>query len=612
MKKSNIELINAVFKLPIEYNKKKRELNENIITDLELRETIDDEAEPLYKFAFQPKTEFGKTVMRQFPRHYTTDVKYLKDTQKILKKYKGIDGEIFRPDFDNIMGLWDEIKNDTGFKERYNYLDWSYWEYLNKSDLFLQVMSLYSLSSPIISFFVPVIILIIPFFIIQMKGITLSLEQYIDVLKKIAENHAIGKLFTQFNDVDMNQKAYMIVSALFYLFSIYQNILSCYRFYTNMQKIHCHLTDVKQYIEYTHESIKNLLSVTDNYLSYKDFNDKLRDTDMKLMRYKVDLDKITPFQLSISKITQFGHILKTFYDLYSNEEYNDAFLHSFGFNGYIDNIEGLIININDRKINMTKFKNDKNGKKIKKNAKCDTTKKNKCILKDSYYPSLIDKQPISNTIELTSNTIITGPNASGKTTTLKSSLVNVILSQQIGCGFFSQAEMTPFHNIHCYLNIPDTSGRDSLFQAEARRCKEIIDSIHANKNESHFCVFDELYSGTNPDEAVESAESFMKYISKYSGVHCILTTHFMELCKNLENEPNFVNLHMQTTPTSDNGFTYMYTIKPGISNIKGGFKVLQDMNYPEEIIKNNMEKKTHIKEASITCEENEIRLESSL
>ena len=86
----------------------------------------------------------------------------------------------------------------------------------------------------------------------------------------------------------------------------------------------------------------------------------------------------------------------------------------------------------------------------------------------------------------------------------------------------------------------------------------------------------------------------------------------MELCKNLENEPNFVNLHMQTTPTSDNGFTYMYTIKPGISNIKGGFKVLQDMNYPEEIIKNNMEKKTHIKEASITCEENEIRLESSL
>lgn len=334
---------------------------------------------------------------------------------------------------------------------------------------------------------------------------------------------------------------------------------------------------------------------------------------MKLMRYKVELDKITPFQLSISKITQFGHILKTFYDLYSNEEYNDAFMHSFGFNGYIDNIEGLIININNRKINFTTFTNGKKDKKLNKNKKSEgKPKKNKCILTDSYHPSLIDSNPISNTIDLTSNIIITGPNASGKTTMLKSSLVNVILSQQMGCGFFSHAEMTPFHNIHCYLNIPDTSGRDSLFQAEARRCKDIIDSIQINKNETHFCIFDELYSGTNPDEAVESAESFMKYISKYTGVYCVLTTHFIDLCKHLENEPNFVNLHMHTKPTNDNGFTYTYTIKPGISNIKGGFKVLQDMNYPEEIIKNNTKKYIQIQEDNINCKENEIRLEASL
>ena len=32
--------------------------------------------------------------------------------------------------------------------------------------------------------------------------------------------------------------------------------------------------------------------------------------------------------------------------------------------------------------------------------------------------------------------IITGPNASGKTTTLKSSLINILLSQQIGFGCF--------------------------------------------------------------------------------------------------------------------------------------------------------------------------------
>ncbi len=64
--------------------------------------------------------------------------------------------------------------------------------------------------------------------------------------------------------------------------------------------------------------------------------------------------------------------------------------------------------------------------------------------------------------------IITGPNASGKTTILKTTLINTILTQQFGCGFYSEATMYPFNHIHCYLNIPDTSGRDSLFQSETR------------------------------------------------------------------------------------------------------------------------------------------------
>ena len=83
-----MEAINNTFKLPIYYNKKKRELNANIITDLELDKTIEKDGDPMYKFAFQPKTCFGKVVMEQFSNHYTTEVKYLKDTQKILKSYR--------------------------------------------------------------------------------------------------------------------------------------------------------------------------------------------------------------------------------------------------------------------------------------------------------------------------------------------------------------------------------------------------------------------------------------------------------------------------------------------------------------------------------------------
>ena len=69
-------------------------------------------------------------------------------------------------------------------------------------------------------------------------------------------------------------------------------------------------------------------------------------------------------------------------------------------------------------------------------------------------------------------------------------LINVILSQQYGYGYFDNGVLNPYDHIHCYLNIPDTSGRDSLFQAEARRCKNIIDTIETHANEKHFCIFE--------------------------------------------------------------------------------------------------------------------------
>ena len=34
--------------------------------------------------------------------------------------------------------------------------------------------------------------------------------------------------------------------------------------------------------------------------------------------------------------------------------------------------------------------------------------------------------------------------------------------------------------MHCYINIPDTGGRDSLYQAEARQCKNILETIENN------------------------------------------------------------------------------------------------------------------------------------
>jgi DNA mismatch repair ATPase MutS len=191
--------------------------------------------------------------------------------------------------------------------------------------------------------------------------------------------------------------------------------------------------------------------------------------------------------------------------------------------------------------------------------------------------------------------IITGPNAAGKTTLLKTTIFNIILSQQIGFGFYKKAKLEPYDYIHCYINIPDTSGRDSLFQAEARRCKNILDIIqNSSDNERHFCIFDELYSGTNPYEAISSANAYLKYLNKYDNLNFMLTTHYLDLCKRLDGVENIKNYHMNILTHNDHSnnnhkassFIYTYELKEGISTIKGGIKVLSDLDYPKEIIFN--------------------------
>jgi DNA mismatch repair ATPase MutS len=133
-----------------------------------------------------------------------------------------------------------------------------------------------------------------------------------------------------------------------------------------------------------------------------------------------------------------------------------------------------------------------------------------------------------------------------------------------------------------------------LFQAESRRCKEIIDVVSKTQKETtpntvqtrHFCIFDELYSGTNPLEATKSAYAFLKYLSNYDNVDFVLTTHYVSVCKRLKKYKQIKNYKMDVLPhaTDENSCEYTYKIKSGISNVQGAFQILKDMNYPKEIL----------------------------
>ena len=568
---TKINELNDHFKIPMYYNTKKNELNKNIINDLELTETVDNICEPISNYCFNNNNDISKKITQQIFKYYTTDTHFLKEQQKFLQTYKPLEIQYtdYSKNYKNIIDIWNELKIDVSFKERYYFIEWEIIEFLNRSEWFLQFMSIYNLLSPIISLLVPIIIIIVPFFIIKLKGLQITIDEYIIVLKYVDSQNAIGKLFVvNFKEINTQEILYIFISAAFYLFSIYQNFMVCIRFNNNMKTIHNHFNEIRIYIEHTILSMKNYLEYSKYLESQHDFNICVKENLSVLEKIQEKIQNITDYNMfNFGKIKEIGYVFKCFYELHTDKLYDDTIMYSLGFNGYIDCINGLQSNILERKINYAVF--------------TDKTKHNEFT--DSYYASLKNDEHITNSIQLKKNMIVTGPNASGKTTILKSMLINIIFTQNFGCGFYTSAKLKPYHHIHCYLNIPDTSGRDSLFQAEARRCKEILDKIHLHKDETHFCAFDELYSGTNPEEAEQSASAFMKYLTKYKNVSCLLTTHFMKVCKKLEKQKSIVNYKMLTLKENEK-LNYKYKLTKGISDIKGGILVLKQMNYPIEII----------------------------
>ena len=100
------------------------------------------------------------------------------------------------------------------------------------------------------------------------------------------------------------------------------------------------------------------------------------------------------------------------------------------------------------------------------------------------------------------NICITGPNAGGKSTFIKSLCISILLSQTLTVAPAELFELTPIYYIQTYINIPDCKGKESLFQAEMRRSLKYINKLKELKDKFSFVIMDEIFSSTNPDEGV--------------------------------------------------------------------------------------------------------------
>jgi len=168
------------FQLPIEFLDKKKIIPENLKVDLELEKTVNNDTKPIYKYVFNPQTELGEKSLKAWGKFHTTDKRFLKDSQKLYKNLQSMPLE--KPIINNMLTSWKEIHSETNFLEKFQYIEWDKVKWLNKSSIFLSILSFYNISSPIIQLIAPLFILIIPFFVIKMMNLPITWSAYYKIL----------------------------------------------------------------------------------------------------------------------------------------------------------------------------------------------------------------------------------------------------------------------------------------------------------------------------------------------------------------------------------------------------------------------------------------------
>jgi hypothetical protein len=567
--------IDTNFKLPLSYLESSElyTLSDVVANDLELAQSING-SKTMYDYLFQPQHSFAKNMINEWKNQYTTNTEYLKDTQQLIMDLAIYNESMktcnYKVNCEKITNIWSDLKIENDFLNRYGFLDWEMLAEFNESSYFLQCLTLLNVLSPAISLLIPFVFLLFPFILLKIQGIPITFEVYIIVLKDLARNHFIGKALMTIESLSIDKVIYLLITFGLYLMQIYQNINQCQNFHKNIITINENLIEMRDYTKYSIDSMESFIELTKLIPTYNKIRVDIQTHCNNLKHLYSELYHISEFKLTPGKFSESGYMLRCYYRLYSNKYYEDSLRYSIGFEGYINNMIGIHNNIITGKLALADFELS-----------------GKCEFEKQYYPPLMNDNPVKNSCNFEKNMIISSPNKSGKTTILKTTTINIVFTQQFGCGFYKSAKLNPYTHIHSYLNIPDTSGRDSLFQAESRRCKEIIDVINEYKDPSrfrHWCTFDELYSGTNPEEASKAGYAFLKYLTGFSNVNFILTTHYLSICKKFNKSSCVQNYKMEVIVQEDGIFDYTYKIKKGISKIKGGIRVLKDMNYPSEII----------------------------
>ncbi len=205
-----------------------------------------------------------------------------------------------------------------------------------------------------------------------------------------------------------------------------------------------------------------------------------------------------------------------------------------------------------------------------------TGKDNRLELTDGYHPLL--SEPVANSIMENRCVLLTGSNASGKSTFLKTVAIAAILAQTIDT-VPALAYRAIFYRVYSSMALrDDLEQNESYYMVEIKSLKRVMSD--PQENAPVLCFVDEVLRGTNTVERVAASSQILYHMAK-SGAMCFAATHDIELTHLLERE--YSNYHFREEVVNDD-ILFNYILNKGRATTRNAIKLLQIMGYDSNVI----------------------------
>ena len=187
------------------------------------------------------------------------------------------------------------------------------------------------------------------------------------------------------------------------------------------------------------------------------------------------------------------------------------------------------------------------------------------------------KQPVSYDISLGDNRnflLLTGANMSGKTTFMRALGVGALLAH-LGMGVPARHMRISFlQGIITNMQVEDNILRgESYFFAEVQRMKHTAGRLV--QHEPHLVLMDELFKGTNVHDAYECTKAVLEGLLHHPNHLMVLSTHLYEVAQQFSASKEILFYYFVTNMTAGGSYQFTYELKPGISNDRIGYRILQ-------------------------------------